>query len=327
MRLGSTFSVALLVTLTRPATWLVALAAFLLRGGIVWFLVPILTLPTPVGLANALGPSIVGFVFGGVTLGLVLLSSAGVLVVLLWLIGGGAVAGALESSLVREVAGDEEVAGAVPASVGETDDRVGRVLAVRLLTILPLLVALIYATARAVSATYAELTVPRSDGALGWRVLQDVPDAVVLVAVLWVLGEVLGGLAVRAVVLEDRTVGAALGSAARMAIRHPLRTAASYLGPTAALLLVLIPSAAAASVAWDGVRATLADPHAGALPFVALLVFLGLWAGGLLLTGAVCAWRHAVWTVGSVTPGRGTFGGSPTSRPGDWNEAPSSGTF
>ncbi len=77
MSLGGILGTALLVTLTRPATWLVALAGFLIRGGIVWFLIPIVALPTPVGLANALGPSIVEFVFGGLTLGVVLLLIAG----------------------------------------------------------------------------------------------------------------------------------------------------------------------------------------------------------------------------------------------------------
>ncbi len=325
MSLAGTLGTALLVTLTRPATWLVALAAFLIRGGIVWFLIPIVALPTPVGLANALGPSIVEFVFGGLTLGVVLLLIAGAGAILAWVIGGGLAAAALELALVRDVAGDEALA--ANGTVDVPDGRTLRVLAVRLITFAPLLVALAFGTTRIVAATYAELTLPSDTVTpIAWRVISGVPDAVILIAVAWVIGEVIGALAARRVALGDPSIARALGGAIAEAVRHPLRTAVLYGVPTAALILVIVPSAAAASVAWSGVRAALADPHAGLLPGLALVAFLVLWAGGLILAGAVCAWRQATWTVAAVAHGRGTFGGSATGRPGDWKSAASSGT-
>lgn len=325
MSLGAILGTALLVTLTRPATWLVALAGFLIRGGIVWFLIPIVALPTPVGLANALGPSIVEFVFGGLTLGVVLLLIAGAGVVLAWVVGGGLAAAALELALVRDVASDEAVAR--EGAIAVPDGRTLRVLAVRLIAFAPLLVALAFGTTRIVAATYAELTLPSDTGTpIGWRVVSDVPDAVILIVVTWVIGEVLGALAARRVALGDPSIARALGGAVADAVRHPMRTAALYGAPTVALILVILPSAVAASVAWSGVRATLADPGSGLLTGLALVAFLVLWAGGLVLAGAVCAWRQATWTVAAVSHGRGTFGGSATGRPGDWNTAASSGT-
>ena len=45
---------ALLVTLATPATWPLALATFLVRGGVILVLLPIVVLPTTVGLGNTL---------------------------------------------------------------------------------------------------------------------------------------------------------------------------------------------------------------------------------------------------------------------------------
>ena len=32
--------------------------------------------------------------------------------------------------------------------------------------------------------------------------------------------------------------------------------------------------------------------------FLAVILFVSLWVVGLVLTGVICAWRAAVWTVG-----------------------------
>src|SRR6185312_15190099 len=58
---------ALLVTLTTPATWPLALAAFLLRGGFLLVTIPIVVLPTPVGLGNVLAPWITPLALGSIT--------------------------------------------------------------------------------------------------------------------------------------------------------------------------------------------------------------------------------------------------------------------
>ena len=68
---GAALSGALLVTLASPATWPLALAGFLLRGGLIVVALPILVLPTPVGLGNVLAPTLTAFVFGGVSVELV----------------------------------------------------------------------------------------------------------------------------------------------------------------------------------------------------------------------------------------------------------------
>ena len=73
MSRGAALSGALLVTLASPATWPLALAVFLLRGGLLVVALPILVLPTPVGLGNLLAPTLTAFVFGGISLQLVVM--------------------------------------------------------------------------------------------------------------------------------------------------------------------------------------------------------------------------------------------------------------
>ena len=64
LRWGATISGAFLVTLVRPASWAFGLVAFLAGGGLIVVAWPILVLPTPTGLQNALGTPISSLVFG-----------------------------------------------------------------------------------------------------------------------------------------------------------------------------------------------------------------------------------------------------------------------
>jgi len=343
MTLGATLVTSLLATLAHPTTWLLALAGFLLRGGIVAFLIPIFVLPTPVGLANLTGPTVVDVVLGGVSMGLLALIAIGVGALLAWIVFGGFLAATLEVDLVRIVAADEDVSAAAPATddaaSAEWRDTVAaapahafdptrqalRIVAARMTMLFPLLVAVIWATARAVAATYRELTLP-SDMTVPivWRIVAAVPDAIVVVVIVWLIGEVIGGIAARRIVLDGASIAGSLAGAVAQAIRHPLQTLVLFAVPAAVLLLVLVPAGGAASVAWTGLRSALIDRDVfGAA--VMLVVFVVVWAAGLALAGVVAAWRHAAWTVAAVQRGHRTFGGSASRRPGDWKAEGGSG--
>ena len=109
MSRGGPLTGALLVTLARPATWALALAAFLVRGGLLVLVVPIVVLPTPVGLGDVVGPPLISFVFGGVSPAFVAVVATAVVLFLVWLIGGGLLAATAEAELIRIVATDEDV--------------------------------------------------------------------------------------------------------------------------------------------------------------------------------------------------------------------------
>jgi len=120
--LGATLAGSLLATLAHPVLWVLALAGFLVRGGIVAFLIPILVLPTPVGLANLAGPTLVEFVFGGLSLGLAALLALGVGIAVVWIVFGGLAAAAIEVECIGVAAQDEDVASAAPAGPDDPDD-------------------------------------------------------------------------------------------------------------------------------------------------------------------------------------------------------------
>jgi hypothetical protein len=323
----ATLAGSLLVTLARPSTWLLALAAFLVRGGLLVFLVPIVVIPTPAGIADLVGPLLISFVFGGVSTALVAVAAGAAVAFLVWLIGGGLLAAAAEAELIRVVATDEEVASGVPLPTGVGDSRVAaRILAARLVAMLPFAAALAVGTNAIVAATYRELTLP-GDAAtpIAWRVLRSVPGAVVVVLVTWLLGEIVGGVAARRAALDGRSAGGALRGSIAGILRHPVRTVVVFAVPSIGLLLVLAPSVAAASAAWHAVEVgfSTGDPL---LIVASVVAFVALWIGGLVLAGVACAWRHAAWTVDARRSGSASGAGA-TDPNGGWNAHLTSGTL
>ena len=119
MTRGAALVGALLVTLARPVTWPLALAAFLIRGGIVLVVLPVVVVPTPVGLGNFLAPTLLAVAFGSMSPGLIAVALAVALGAVAWLVLGGWLAAALEAEGARIVASDEEVGGPPDPAAGE----------------------------------------------------------------------------------------------------------------------------------------------------------------------------------------------------------------
>jgi hypothetical protein len=343
MTVGATLVTSLLATLAHPPTWILALGGFLIRGGIVAFLIPIFVFPTPVGLANMTGPTVIDFVLGGPSVGLLAILLFVVVAAMVWIVFGGFLAATLEIEGIRIVAADEDVAAAAPSTddVAEAEWRAAvdaapahafdptrqalRIVAARMAMLFPLLVAVIWASARIVAAAYAELTLPSDVTVpIAWRIVATVPDAIVVVIIVWLIGEILGGIAARRIAIDGASITGGLVGAVTQAVRHPVQTLVLFGAPAVVMLLVLIPSGGAASVAWAGLRAALVDRNV-VLAALMLVVFVALWAGGLALASVVAAWRQAAWTVDAVRRGHRTFGGSASRRPGDWNAEGGSG--
>jgi len=328
---GAALLTSLLVTLARPLTWPLALVSFLVRGGIVVVLAPIVVLPTAAGLAHALGPTVMSLVLGDPPAGLVALlvlavAGGGVF----WLLGVGLLSAAAEGELIRVVRDDEDVAmSSTGAHTDTTRDGVGRggtldILAVRLLALVPLAMAVAWGTTQIIAVTYRELTLPSASGIpLVLRVVSGVPEALVVIGVVWLLSGMIGSVAARAVVLGNRRPGRALGTALAWLIRHPFRALVLELIPMTALIFVVVPSLAAASVTWEAVRGAMQTGGSAIADIGLVMLFIALWLGGLALVAVVCAWRAAAWTVGLA----GTFGAPSTRRPGDWTAPADSGTL
>ena len=317
MNRGAALIGALLATLDTPATWPLALAAFLVRGGLVLVLVPIVVLPTPVGFGNVVAPALGSIAFGSVSTGLVVVSIAAALAVVGWIVLGGWLAAALEAEAAWMIASREDGV----SRHGRTTGVGARILLARLVASIPLAVVLAAGTVRIVLVTYRELTSP-----IVLRVLRATPEVIVAVVVAWMLAEMVGAIAGRRIALAGDGVGSALRGALATCVREPIVSLVRFWLPTALLLAVVIPCGMGAAWAWTAVDAVLQ----GTPDLVAILVVVGvfvvLWLVGLILIGVVSAWRGAVWTVAEVAR-EGTFGGS-TDRPtGDWQGDRSSATL
>jgi hypothetical protein len=325
MTVGATLIASLLLALARPRTWALSLATFLLRGGILVVLAPIVVLPSAVALSNVLTPllsTIVFHGFGSIALPLVIVS----LGALLWLFGGGLVAAAVEAEQVRTIAADDEAwpAGRPLRGRAPAARPAWRVLTVRLLAHLPLLLALSWGAIRIVAVTYRELTVP-SDVAVAivLRVARGAPDAVAVVVGAWLLGEMVGAIAARRVILLGERVPRALGGAAITVLRRPLRCLMLTAVPLVALLVVLLGVGLAGSATWDALRAALSFGSDRVAMLVLLVALVGLFGAGLVLIGVISGWRATVWTVETA----GTFGGSAYDPEGPWHAVNDSGTL
>jgi hypothetical protein len=343
---SAAFFASLLVSLGRPAWWLLALAGFLARGGIVLAIVPIVSLPSPLVLSNIVAPLIVPLALGHVDAGVLAAIAALVASLLLWLVVGGLVGAATDLALIRDgvaAAGDEGVIG----QTGEGDEPwsppvqggfgvIARIAAVRLLAHLPLLAALVIGAVGIVDVVYAELTRPADLGTpLVLRVAAAAARPIVAIVFAWLLGELAGGVAARRIVLHGDGVRAALGGAVAMLVRRPRSTIVPFVVMTIPLILILAGTLGGARVAWLRADAALTDATIDSIVLVVTLVtFIAIWLAALTLIGLLAAARSAAVTFEAVRGGParhrnaasdadpaeavdGTFGASTHHRPGD----------
>jgi hypothetical protein len=324
MSLGAILTSSLLATLAHPIAWPLALAGFLVRGGIVLFLLPIVALPSTVGVSDRVAPILSAFILGGATLQLAVLFGAlcaliaALLLLLAWF------AAATEAALVHDAPAWDELDPARPNAPRRRGES-GRILTARLVVHLPFAIALGWGTVRVVETAYRELSRPVDvDTPLVQRVIGSVPEVILAVVVTWAIGQILGAMAARRVVLLGISTAGAIRSAIAEALRRPLQIVILFVVPALVLLAVLLPTAAATSSTWERARAAIAGPVGAIEGILTILAFVGLWLGGLVLVSMVCAWRASVWTLDAE---QRTFGVTRPVPPGDWSDPEASGTL
>jgi hypothetical protein len=301
---GAALTGALLATLATPATWPMALATFLLRGGVVLVALPIVVLPSPVGLGNLLAPTLTAVVFRGVSLEVAMVIGLLLLAILAWVVVGGLIAATLEAAAARLVANEDGSWAAGESGHEPIHPRVAsRILVARAVAHLPTGIVLIWGSVQLVSVAYRELTSPLDlSTPIALRVLLGAPEVIAVIVVAWMVGEIVGALAARRIALDGCGVARALREALVAAARHPPAVLLGFWVPTIGLVLVVTPSILAATAAWGGVGVAVrlaADPAEATL---AVLVFVALWIVGLVLIAVTAAWRAAVWSVADREP-------------------------
>lgn len=288
---AATMQAAFLAALARPTWWAVALAAFLLRGGFVIALLPLIALPTTADLTTILAPTVEDVLLGGPSFGTVfggtLLISGGLVAVY----GLGYAGSWLDVALLRGTSADPEL------ELGWSPARPSAMLAlaVRLTAHIPTTLAVGYATLRVVQAAYGELTSPGDPTiTLPARVLGAIPDAILAVGVTWLLGEAVGGLAARRVAAGEGVFGAFVRSLRQVVSPRGLATLAIT---TLALAVLFAPFLLTVGTAWQRVRTLLFDGSDPVPVLAALLLLVSTWVLGLALAGALLAWRATAWTL------------------------------
>jgi hypothetical protein len=243
-----------------------------------------------------------------------------------WVIGGGLLTGAVEADLIRRVAEDDELvaAGHVPPAPAPMTRQAGWILGARLIAYLPLVVALAWGSSRVVAVAYRELTVPSdTDVALVFRVALGAPEAIGAILLAWFVGEVVGAMAARRIVLLGEGTARALWGAVRRLALHPLRSVVLALVPLLQLALLLMAVGLTSAATWDALRGALSFGDQPVAAVGLLVLFVGLFSTGLVLIGATSAWRSAAWTVDLA----GTFGGVRGTPMGDYDPAVASATL
>ncbi len=293
-------------------TVVVALAGFLLRGGIVLLALPSVVLPSVIGIAGVTGIDAFG-IDGRPTPWLYEIVAIAVGAAILWLALASFVGSLIDVWLIEATVD----ATARPVRRGRPWPERGLLLdmvAVRGICLLPVAAAVAWASTRIFTTAYAELTSPTNLATpLPVRVMENSADAVIVVLLVWLAMETVAAVAVRRLVLSGGGVERSILGALVQIVRMPLSTASTVLASTGASALATVIALAATSTAFDWCRiaARNEQPMAislgfGALsttrdfrPVVFLLAALALataWVVAAALSGIASACRSAAWT-------------------------------
>jgi hypothetical protein len=309
---------ALLAALGRPTWWVLALAGFLVRGGIVLFFLSIVTVPSPLALSNVLAPIVTPLYFGRLDAGTATLIGSAIALAVGWLVLGTWFAAATEVVLARDardVAADE----GLPVGLGPAGGRllIARTMAAHLVALLPMAVVIGLAAVPIGDVVYRELVNPSDTGPIVLRVLAGATAPSAAIVVAWILGEIVGGHAARRVVLQGESVVDAVGRAALDSVRHPLGHLAAPLVTIVVLALDLGAVLLTVSIVWSDVQDRLIRPFDDVVATgLGLATFAGAWLFALVVTGLITSWRSVAMTfederaAAAAEPAGGTFGAS-----------------
>jgi hypothetical protein len=319
-----------------------ALAGFLVRGGIVLLILPIVVLPSVIDLAGMTGVHAIS-IGGQPTPWLVAVIAVGIAVAVAWLavvvlVGSvldfwlvqmrvefgrnpSGAAGQAEGSSRDDSADGQEPAGSTASARRRELPDLGLLLTValiRILSLAPLGIALIWATARIYDTTYDQLLTPTNLATpLPVRVVLAATDVVAVVAAVWLAGETFGAIAVRRAILDRRGFRRALGSACSQIVRRPLSTLTTTLLSYGVSAVAIILSLALCATAFDSCRAiarthypfpflgSTVDLRPVAFAMVAMVLVVA-WAIALLISAVTSAWRSGMFTAEAVAAGAGS---------------------
>jgi hypothetical protein len=266
----------------RPQLWLLGSAAFMLRGGVLLLLLPLLIVPSPVEIRLLLGGNLGSTGFSPeLVFGVLGFAVAATLVLMAMLYG----VAWLEVWSFERVA-----AGSRAASVNERRTA-ARVFSIQAAALSALALAAMPLALGAINVAYGEIVRPTGSGPLYDRIVGGVQGPLIFLGIAVVVVEAVSAIASRRILARDFAVAPA-PSGQRW---RPLVAALGWL----VTLAVLLPSLWALSLIWHSVEQGLAGFQAPVFGAVAPAI-VGLavvWAVTVVLTGFASALRGALWTV------------------------------
>jgi hypothetical protein len=308
-------------------TVVVALAGFMLRGGIVLLAVPSAVLPSVIGLAGAIGVNAFG-IDGRPTTSFFELVAVISAVAASYLVLAEVIGSLIDVWLIEAALDPDGRPPTKPRPLPSLEQLLS-LAGIRVVCLVPLAVALAWAGSRIYASAYNELTTPSSlNVPLAVRTVLGAVDAVAVVVVVWLLEETVGAVAVRRLVLTRCGVWRAIGSALSQLIRRPIASAATVLLSYVASALVMAAGIAliATTFDWCRVAARIQQPIALSLgigqlsttsdvrPVLFLLAAFALglaWVAASTLAGIASAWRSAAVT-GEVAEATSQAAGKPS---------------
>jgi hypothetical protein len=305
LAVGSAWAAAVVATLARPLSWALGLLGFLVGGGLVLVAWPILALPTPTGVQTMLGAPVTTLVFGVPAAGLVLLAAIGTLGGFVFVAGAVTIGAWAERHGIRlavEAAAEEGAIGAIPL-----DGAPGtlRVAVLRLLALVPVIAVIALSAPHVYDVVYRELVLPDDlVTPLPVRVAAALPLHLGALLLTWLLADAAAAMGVRRLVLERQGVGPAWLLGWYEVARRPLRVLGTAFGGAVLVALLVGPSLAAAAIGWSQVRDLLVEGYAPLIAIPAVLLWVAIWLGSLVLASVGSGIRAAAWTMIAVRPGQ-----------------------
>lgn len=325
---------ALAFGMTDGEASVVALAGFLLRGGIVLLALPSVMLPSVIGIASVTGVDAIS-IAGQPTTWLVGLIALAIVAAIAWLAVANLFGSLTDVWLIQMMLdpGQRTRHEGLPLPRMSLLLRLG---AIRMICLAPLAIALAWAATRIFNATYDELTTPSNlTSPLPLRVVFAAGDAVAVVAFVWLATETIAAIAVRREVLAGGGTWRSLLGAAMEIVHRPISTlltvVVSYATSAVAIGLALF----ATSIAFDWCRIAARNeepiavklgiggfsterdfrPVVFALAIAALVV---VWVAALAVSAVTSAWRSAAFTneVADTLPATSSRAGADTQRSG-----------
>lgn len=309
-------STALAVVAGQPELWLLGMVGFLLRGGVLVLVVPIVVLPTQVearlligGYLGSTGFSDSFWLLLGAAAVFAAVLTVSVLVVL----------SRIEMAAFERLMEDPATADGAAFEPRRPSGHARRYLLLRLFGVQVLtFVALLAAAAPVASAVgqkaFDEIVRPSSSSSIYARVLSGVGEQLFLFLIALVIIEMISALATRELLV--RATGwrgsqgsrrmwlvPAFGSALARPILSPLRTIGTAVIGWMATAAVLIPAFWAISIAWQAVRAAFltsvgfSDAREILGMILVALGFSGVFVLAIAAAGFASALRASLWSV------------------------------